>query len=211
MKLNSLKTKLSLVLLFIVVVSIVVLGLIAYTMSKSSLETSVEQTITTISEKIAVEIAQRNEREFHLLDGLATMAPIQDPSLSIAEKSAMLLKVAKTDPRYENIGYYDERGMSITSDGQEVDLSSREYFKVAFSGKRYVSTPTFSPVNGKLLMMYSVPVYNAEHSKIIGAIVSIFHGKSLSDLCGEIFVGKESHPFVIDRKTGKTVADSDVK
>ncbi|MBR0497078.1 MAG: HAMP domain-containing protein [Treponema sp.] len=211
MKLNSLKTKLLMLLILIVVISNGILGAIAYTMSKSSLESSVEQTITTISEKIAVQVAQQNEREFHLLESLANLSIIQDPDISIAEKSKILLGVAKTDPRYENIAYYDEHGMSITSDGQLVDLSSRAYFKEAFAGNHYLSDPTFSPVNNLLLMMYSVPVYNKEHSKIIGVIVSIFHGKTLSDLCKEIYIGKESHPFIINMKSGKTVADSDVK
>ncbi|WP_294428136.1 methyl-accepting chemotaxis protein [uncultured Treponema sp.] len=211
MKLNSLKTKLLLLLLLIVVISNVVLGLIAYTMSKSSLEASVEQTITTISEKIASQVALGNEREFKMLDSLASMAILQDPDVPLAEKSQMLLKVAKIDKKYENIGYYDADGMSITSDGQEVDLSDREYFKRAFAGEHYVSDPVFSPVNNLLLMMYSVPVYNESRTKIIGVICSIFHGATLSDMCKEIYIGKESHPFVINMKSGKTVADADVK
>lgn len=211
MKLNSLKTKLLLLLLSIIVVSNVILGLIALTMSKSSLENSVEQTITTISEKIAVEVSQANEREFHLLDSLANMSVIQDSNVPNAEKSRMLLGVAKTDSRYENIGFYDERGIAITSDGKEVDLSSREYFKRAFAGEHYVSDPVFSPVNNMLLMMYSVPVYNIEHTKVVGVIVSIFHGKTLSELCEDILIGKDSHPFIINMKSGQTVADADVK
>ena len=56
MRAISLKTKLLVLLLAIVIVSNLVLGLIAYHISKPALEKSVEETVTTISEKIANQV-----------------------------------------------------------------------------------------------------------------------------------------------------------
>ena len=211
MKLNSLKAKLMLLLILIVFASNGILGFMAYSMSKEGLEESVEKTVTSVAEKVAAQIEQTNEREFHMLDVLASMSVIQDPDISTEEKTAIVFGATKTDAHYENIAFYDETGTGITGDGVKINFSDREYFKKAMAGEHFVSDPMISPVNNKLLMFYSVPVYNPSRSKVIGVICAVFHGETLSDLCKEIYVGKDSHPFVINMKSCKTVADSDVK
>lgn len=207
---KSLKAKLMLLLISIVALSNIILGSIAYTMSKSSLENSVEKTITTISEKVASEVVQANDREFHLLEVLANMPAIKDTNTSIQEKNFILSEAAKTDSNYENIAFYDESGTTIMTDGKTINLADRQYFKQALLGNRYVSDPTISPVTNQLLMFYSVPVYNQYRTHIIGAICAVFHGDTLSAMCRRIYIGKDSHPFIINMKTGKTVADSNI-
>ncbi|WP_027727803.1 methyl-accepting chemotaxis protein [Treponema sp. C6A8] len=211
MKLNSLKFKLLVLLLGIVIFSNVVLGFIAYTMAKSSLGNSVENQIIAISENAANLIRENNEKEFHMLDVLANMSVIQDPSVSNQEKTEIVSSAKKINTNYENISYYDENGISITTDGSVIDFSNREYFKRAIKGEHYISDPTISPVNNKLLIFYSVPVRDLYSGRITGAIVAITHGDAPSKLCKDITIGSSSHPFVINMKTGKTVADSDVK
>ena len=105
MKFNSLKTKILMLLLIVVVISNGLLGGIAYTMSKEGLEDSVEKTITSVAEKVSVQIAQANEREFHMLDVLASMSVIQDPEISTDEKTAIVFGATKTDSHYENIAF----------------------------------------------------------------------------------------------------------
>ncbi|MBO6175998.1 MAG: HAMP domain-containing protein [Treponema sp.] len=211
MKINSLKTKLAVLILGIVVVSNLVLGIIAYSMSNSTLEDSVEQTVTSVAENVANQVRLANDREFHMLDVLANLSDIRDPSKSMEEKVALIQNAKKTDTNYENIAYYDINGMSISGDGEVVDCSNREYFIHAISGEHYVSDPNISPVNGKLLIFYAVPVYDAYSNSISGAIVAVFYGDTLSKLCSQITIGKDSHPFIINMKTGKTVGDADVQ
>ena len=211
MKIKSIKTKLLILLLGIIVVSSLLLGTIAYRISKSALERSVEATITTISEKIAQQVRQENERKFHMLDVLANTAIMKDPDISSLEKSTLLGSATKVDSQYVNIAYYDKNGDSMIDDGTVINFSNREYFKRAIAGEHYVSHPSISPVNGQLLIFYSVPVHSLNGSDCIGAIIAVCHGETLSDMCKDIFIGKESHPFIIDMKTGKTVADADVK
>ena len=211
MKLNSLKAKLMLLLILIVVFSNGALGFMAYTMSKRGLEDSVEKTLTSVAEKVSGQIAQILEREFHMLDVLANMSVLQDPYVSTEEKTALVFGATRTDSHYENIAFYDASGVSITGDGVKLNFSDREYFKRAMAGEHFVSDPTISPVNNKLLMFYSVPVYNLEHTEVIGVVCAVFHGDTLSELCKEIYIGKDSHPFVINMKTGKTVADANVQ
>ena len=209
MQIKSIKTKLLVLLLGIVIVSDCLLGAIAYHISKPALEDAVEETITTISDKIAQQVRQTNEREFHMLDALANTELLKDTNFSLREKNEVVHTAMSIDDNYENIAFYDAEGNGITGDGVFMNLANREYFQQAKAGKHYVSVPEISAVNGKLLMFYSVPVYS-DSRQFIGAIVAVFHGQTLSDMCKEIYIGKESHPFIMDMKTGKTVADSDV-
>ena len=212
MKLNSLKAKLMLLLLGIIIFSNGVLGFLAYFMAKPALEDSVEQTVSAISENVATQIRKANEREFHMLDVLASISTIQDPDVDIREKTeTVLVGARKTDSNYENIAFYDADGYTITGDGALADCSDREYFIRAMAGEHFVSDPNVSPVNGKLLLFYSVPVRNQATNKIVGVIAAVFFGDTLSEMCQQITIGKENHPFIINMKNGKTVGDADVK
>ncbi|MBQ6780887.1 MAG: hypothetical protein IJP62_06600 [Treponema sp.] len=90
MKIKSIKTKLLILLLGIIVVSSLLLGIIAYKISNSALERSVEDAITTISEKIAQQVKQENDRKFHMLDVLANTSTLQDPSISEQVKDSII-------------------------------------------------------------------------------------------------------------------------
>lgn len=90
MKIKSIKTKLLILLLGIIIVSSLLLGIIAYKISKSALERSVEDAITTISEKIAQQVKQENDRKFHMLDVLANTSTLQDPSISEQVKDSII-------------------------------------------------------------------------------------------------------------------------
>ena len=211
MKFKSLRVKLMALLVGVVVFSNVLLVFIAYFVSKSALEKSVEGELSSIAENVASAVRLRNEREFHMLDILANTTFVQDPDVPTIEKCSIVQHAKSTDSNYENITFYDKDGMTVTGDGEFVDCSNREYFIKAMGGEKFVSNPSFSPVNGKLLIFYSVPVRSLHSSDIIGVVAAVFYGDTLSKLCQEIMVGDESHPFILDMKTGATVADSNVK
>ncbi len=209
MKMKSLKLKLILLLVFVVIVSNVILGFIAFTTSKPALEKSVEQTITTVAEKVAVQVKMANEREFHMLDAFASTSVIQNPNLSTQEKWSVVHDARKIDSNYENIAYFDVKGMTVSGEGKYIDCSNREYFQKALAGEHFVSNPNVSPVNNKLMVFYSVPVRDSS-SKITGVLAAVFYSQTLSDLCTDITIGKDSHPFIIDMRSGSLVADADI-
>ncbi|MCR5289119.1 MAG: HAMP domain-containing protein [Treponema sp.] len=211
MKFKSLKAKLLVLLLGIVIISNVLLGLIAYSISKPALENSVEGTITTIAEKVGQKVSMQTEREFHMLEILANTTVIQDPTIPVEEKCKIISNAKIIDANYENIAFYDESGISVAGNGQRLNFSDRAYFKTAINGEKYLSNPTVSPVNGKLMVFYAIPVISQKTKKPMGVIAAVFYANVFCDLCNEITIGKESHPFIIDMKTGATVADKDVK
>ena len=210
MKFSSLKTKLMILLIGIIIVSNAILSVMESSMSKPALESSVEKSITGIAENVANQMRLENEQIFHMLSGIANLEFVKDDNISDEEKSRQIAKIAETDSRYENIAFYGEDGKSVTADGRVLDFSNRDYFKQAMAGKYFISDPAISSVNNQLLMFYSVPVRSLQNGRISGVICAVYHAAALSQLCMDMKIGKESHPFVINMKTGRTVADSDV-
>ena len=205
---NSIRTKLIVLILTIIAFSNVLLSFIALFIAKPALENSVEETVTTLSEDIATQVKLSNERHFKLLETLANLTFIKSSSYSIKEKNAILLEAIKNEPQYRSIAFYNESGLSVADTGKTVDLHDRPYFKGAISGYNTITDPEISSVTNTLLMWFAVPV--KDNGKIVGALVAIIQGDVYSTLCKELTIGKDSHPFIINMKTGRTVADADL-
>ena len=212
MKFKSLRSKLTLLLIIIIAISNGVLGVIAYSVSKSSLESSVESTITTISDKIAIQISLENERVLHMLDGISHIRDIQNPDIHLEEKHDILKNLKRiTNSNYENITFYNKSGIGLTPDGKETNVSDQEFFKKSVIGNRFVSEPVINSATDQILIYYSIPVFNPSRTSLIGVLCAITHGDLISDLCKKIYIGKDSHPMIISMKTGKTIADAEIK
>ncbi len=211
MKIKSLKAKFLALIIGVIILSNLLLVCVAYSISKPALEQSVEANLASIAENVASNVRLRNDREFHMLEVIANTSEMQDPNIPTKDKCAIIQHAKETDSNYENIAFYDKDGMAVSGDGDFLDCSKREYFIRAMAGEYYVSNPGISPANGKLLIFYSAPVRARDTNEIIGVVSAIFYGDTLSKLCQEITIGKESHPFIIDMESGATVADSNVK
>lgn len=158
MKLKSLKSKLILLLFGIILISNGILGFIAYSMSKMALEDSVEQVVTATAEKVAVAIKESINTEFRMLEAMAENPALSRDDISLDEKCTTVRSATKIDSIYENIAFYDKNGNTVMDSGELLNFADREYFKSAMSGSHYLSDPTISPLNGKLLVFFAVPV-----------------------------------------------------
>lgn len=93
----------------------------------------------------------------------------------------------------------DVNGNSRTVTGDIVNFSERDYIKASLSGKDYIYGPILNKVDNSLSVIYSSPAYDYNNN-IIGAYMTITHGEVLSDLCKGVSLGKDRHPFIINKK-----------
>ena len=143
MKFSSLKTKLMILLLGIIVISNAILAVIETSMSKPALESSVKQTITAISENIANQMRLENEKIFYMLSGIANMEIVRSDNVSAEEKSRQIAKIAGIDDRYEHIGFYASDGKAITADGRVIDAA---FIRISDPFSRQPDFQVFSPM-----------------------------------------------------------------
>jgi methyl-accepting chemotaxis protein len=130
--LKSLKTKLIIVILGIILVSNCLVAFIAYGVSKSEMTNAVYGEVDAVAKNVSSDIVSINKSQYTMLSTLAVLPVMKDPSASLEEKCRTARAVAEADASYVNIAYYDGRGMSYTDDGRLMDFSDRDYFKQAF-------------------------------------------------------------------------------
>jgi len=205
---HSIRVKFTFVLVFLVVVSNCVLVSIAYLKSKKAMEKSVEETLNTISEKVANKVFDENEKIFHLMECFASTDLIRDETVSIENKTLQFAELSSLDKGYIHFSYVDKNGKTIGIKNEEVDLSQAETFKSSISGKRVISDPVFDEKEDKLYVYLGVPVYSdSKKSRVIGSIFAVIDGEMYCNFCNEITFGNGNHPFVVNTVSGVTVAD----
>ena len=204
---RSIKLKFMLLLSIFLIIAVGSVGFFSYLTAKKELEKSVRETLTSVANAAAQEIYDQNEKELSMLRGLAKLPFIKDPNGDLMEKNLQLQAVISDNKnKYENLAFYDANGMSVISTGEYHDFSTASYFVNVTGGKEYISDPNVNSITSDILMFYSVPVYD-DNYHFAGAVVSIIKGNWLDQIIEKIVIGKNSHPAVLNMKTGLTVGD----
>lgn len=204
----SLKFKLIALIIAIIVVALMSQGSITINLTEQALSAAVNEKLISIANDVSHQISAANEKEFTALRVLADVDDVASDDVPLAEKSKLLSDAAaKMGYKYENIGYYDREGNSITFDGRIINMSKRKYFQEGINGREVIIEPSYSEVMGGEMMNYGVPVRNSK-GNIIGTITMILRGNPLMDLIKSIDIGGGMHPAIMNRATGETIANA---
>ena len=202
---RSLKTKLLIVLLSIVVVSNSLIGTASHFISKEEISAAVHENLSNVAAKTAAEIYSVNDINFNMLESLATQPFMKDPAVSPEEKNEAVMSIARRNlTKFKNVNYYDRDGNTVTLDGKRGNFSGERFFSEAMAGRQVVSDPVYDESAGQTLMYYAVPVFNRHHVPV-GVLAAIVFGDRLSQIVSVMQVGKGSHPVVLNMKSGAVI------
>ena len=204
---HSIKGKLIILTVAIVLVGILATGGLSYYFADKALRASSRSSFEALTQDVTNQIDELNEKEFMLLNSIAEMPFARDPEVSLEEKNHQMADVVNINTdKYENCAFYDSEGFTyVRSTGQKLNLAAgRVYFEQAMKGKDFVVDPAFSAVINAVLMFYAVPVYNY-NGKIHGVAVSVIKGNRLSHIVSDIIIGGTYHPFVVSKTTGEII------
>ena len=208
---HSIKGKLIILTISIVLVGILATGGLAYYFADKALRASSRSSFEALAQDVTNQIDDLNQKEFMLLNSIAEMPFARDPEVSLEEKNHQMADVVNINvDKYENCAFYDDQGFTyIRSTGQKLNLAAgRVYFEQAMQGKNYVVDPAFSSVINAVLMFYAVPVYNY-NGRVHGVAVSVIKGNRLSHIVSDISIGNSNHPFVISKTTGEIIGSAE--
>jgi len=205
---NSMKFKMVSVTVVILLLLTAVLGSLSFSQTKPALENAVQETLEATAANIANQIGFTVEKEFRTLDALAQMDVFRSDEVSLWDKCQAAGKVAKIDTTYINIGLYAVDGTSYRHDGSFTDFSGRPYVEAGKRGERTIIDPAVSPVTNEFLMYYSIPIYGYDN-EVIDIIAAVVNGARPSELCENIVIGENSHPIIMNMKTGNTIGSID--
>ena len=191
----SLKTRITLATLFLVVITVTLLTYLSISISQQGIEKLVVEQQNSLIQRTAKDLDQkfkiRRDALKLLVPDLARVSPA-DP----VELQKFLQRYHSLDPLFDNLVVIDALGQHLANLDQlvkKVNLAEREYFKktlVLHTG--VISKPLISKISGKKLVVMTEPLYDETGKLLLMLIGSI-------DIGGASFLGD-----IANTKVGKT-------
>jgi len=164
-------------------------------MANMAVQEELKIAVQTANREVVIRAAEKS------LEGTAASA---ESAKATAELTAM---VQKSEGDYETVNVVALSG-KVYADGVNgkhigIDLTTREYFKIAREGKANVGAVVKSKATGRPVMTFAAPVYS-KSNQMIGVVVSIVNLGFLSGKVSSTKIGKTGYAFVIN-KAGLTI------
>ncbi|MBC2724235.1 methyl-accepting chemotaxis protein [Desulfosporosinus sp.] len=180
------------------------LGLVSYITAANAIQEQAEKTLPQLATEGARVVSERINS---VLDTLETVADNDIIQEGVGSQGDAIVKFvgdeAKRSGHLQMFTLGPDGLILSTQTGQMVDLSERDYFKKAIIGERFVSDPIVNKDNGSIVISYAVPI--KQDGKIIGVLVALRDGTSLSTITKDIKYGETGNSFMINKK-GTTIA-----
>lgn len=194
---KSIGTKLAIILSVLLAIVCLGLGILSYTASSQAITEEASKLLIEIAVQSANTVESRINQEFKRLETLANMDLIKNPNYPWEEKLPIF-----EEERMRNgdisLDIMDINGDSHSTDGTQVNLSDREYFKKAIGGENFVSDPIVSKVDGSVIIVYAVPIKN--EGRITGVLSTVRKGDDLDRVINDIVFGENGYAYMINGK-----------
>lgn len=197
-----------LVILSIVLGSIV--SILVFINYKKNIKNMIEKADTAQLLEVAKQNSQHIESEMiNDIKSLETMASfLSKEKKSDVETIRKILKKEAEKKSFIRMGVTNAKGDYYTNCDKEYNVANREYFKKAMKGESNISEPFVSPLDGKIIIVYAVPIYN--DNKVNGALIAVHDVEILDEILPtETFNGK-GYSYIINRN-GDIILRSDNK
>ena len=191
-RLNSIKAKLSVIMLIIVAVSLCTLGGINYWNAQKVVLQDSEDSLKILaadnSEKLGFWLNTRKSE-------VAVLANSPILSNGTPESIVAYLKgEIKRNPVYMRFLVADMAGTTYYTDGSKASLVDRLYFQQARTGKSVISDPVVSKVDGKLVIVAATPIIR--NGTIVGVLGGTVTMDDLMKIVLSIKVGESGYAYV---------------
>ncbi|MBU5300780.1 methyl-accepting chemotaxis protein [Clostridium sporogenes] len=202
MKFKTMKGKMLTYFLSLFLIICIAISFMAYFMSKKMIERKASSLMSEVSRQAVQNIEARLNGTLDSIETVANMPTIKEPKLGWDKKKTILDEEIKLHGHIK-MGIVDKGGQSIQTDGTTVNIKDRPYFKKAMEGKSTISEPIVSKVDGKVVIIYTVPIKNG--NTIMGALTAVRAGNDISNISNSIKVGEAGGAYLID-STGTVIA-----
>ena len=130
------------------IVSFISIGFISINNAKSSLEKEMSKTIVESVHATADSIRASNDKEFKMLETLASLPEIRNPDINLLDKTHTIYGAMITDDDYIDVCILDEKGFAWINNGARmIPFKERHYFQEPFkTGERFQTDPFINKV-----------------------------------------------------------------
>lgn len=194
-KLSSIRTRLLLIILPLMIISLGAVAGLSYYFANQYLSRSVEETAMSLGSDYSNQImALINERVIEM-EGLASNQVMHsNDTLQIVNA---LSETAKRTGNFDNINALSLDGSGVRLDGSKTNVADRDYFKAVSSTKQnYISDPSLTRGTGKLGVIIAVPVL--EDGKLVKIVTGNVSLQRVTDLIKEVKFKDSGYATIID-------------
>lgn len=195
------KFKSLLVKVFISLLILFVTGGIVLSVTYCSFVKMVRQTLIEVAQQVARVVEADLNAYLESLEVIAQFyLTIDDYS---SDYKLGLLKKEVERKGFLRISVADLHGYAVTTDGQQLYVGDRTYYKTALLGTANVSEALDSRVDGKRIIVFAVPIRDG--GRIAGVLYSTRDINFLSEITDDLRFGGVGNTFIIDQ-FGNTIA-----
>ena len=200
---KSIKTKLVVIYMGLIIVIVAALGLIAIVESRNALINEAEITLNTLAHEGAKNTRSRVDALIGEMEMIAADGSMSGMNWS-TQKIALTSVLKQTE--YLDLGVVDPAGKANYTDGSTAELADRAYIKKALVGEANISDVIISSVTGQPVVMVAAPIMKANQP--VGVVIGREDGNSLSTIVADYGYGENGYAYLINRK-GIVVAHPD--
>lgn len=204
-KLKSIKVKIILFLIPMLLIAFTVLSGLGYKFASDSLKESNLNIMAEMTKTAAGRADNQIKSEIKNLEVMASNPTIADENVPLKDKVEIL------KPALETIGQIglsisDTDGNSIDTTGATKKIKTTQSFMKSIKGENAITNPYIDPVTNSKAIAYSVPIKNLK-GDIIGTITSVKDCKDFSVLNEEIKFLRTGSVVIVDSNGNFIVAE----
>ena len=192
----SLRYKLILIFGLLIALASTIEGLLAVGTARKAVTEKVETHLIDKANDTAEIIQGRVTALFQFIQGISRMPVFTNEAISFTEKMAALQKEVAFNTVLHEAVITDAHGSMYTKTGTAISVQNSEWYQMAMSGKNFMTEPQESLTDGRLILTFAVPIYNADHT-IIGTIAAGVLAEWLSQTISDIVVGQTGYCHIV--------------
>ena len=203
---KSLKFKITVPVVTIIIAAVVIMGALGSYMSYYSTINCLKDSMITAADIANDAISLKLSRLSVMAEDIAQYSIMYSPDVSNEEKSAVLSRKA-SEYGFLNSFILSTDGKSI-SDG--VDYSGTDYFQAGLRGSVFISSPSVDKESGELAITISSPIWEngVKNSSVIGVICLALPQGTIGSAIQDIHVSKNGYAYMLN-KAGEFVVYKD--
>ena len=179
----------------ILILLTLVLGIIAYFITKNSLIDSSNEMLLSKSIDSAALVNEQVRSYAHFLETMGKVDIIGDPEVA-QNKKFEILSQERITLGLSRIGIADMKGNLVLDNNSTLDVNDEEYYREAAMGKTFFSEPVRNNATGDVDVIISAPIrYN---QRTVGVVIGFKPAKDFYSIVEEIKIGEEGYAFILN-------------
>ncbi len=195
---NSIKTRLIMLISACLFVVSVIFGVLSYYQSKSIILGESEKSILKINEEINRVIQANMEKQIALVETIAVRRIIDDKTPWDEKVSSLQKEAGRLGFQVFALAGPDGSAVRFDEKKSKAQLADRAYFKTAISGKSSYSDVIISRVTGEPTVIVAVPLIR--DGQIKGVFYGVRDGKELTGLIKDIQYGESGYAYIVNKE-----------